>query len=145
MKTWPSRDSILEMCVACGERHGLDEKTRPGGMLGSWGWDKTRDSLSHDISLNYLKKTSHNIAKQQTKLQAIVMNWKHWCSISSSCVFYRSSQVQHLAGEIGGEGRHLEWGALRAWVRHVVVESSGNGDFMIYNGHATNDELASGF
>jgi len=28
MKTWPSRDSILEMCVACGERNGLEEKAK---------------------------------------------------------------------------------------------------------------------
>ncbi|OLQ13632.1 hypothetical protein AK812_SmicGene2272 [Symbiodinium microadriaticum] len=27
-KTWPSRDSILDMCVACAEKHGLEDKAK---------------------------------------------------------------------------------------------------------------------
>jgi len=28
MKTWPSRDSILDMCIACAEKHGLEDKAK---------------------------------------------------------------------------------------------------------------------
>ncbi|CAJ1355966.1 unnamed protein product [Effrenium voratum] len=33
IKTWPSRDRILEMMVECAEKHGLEEKTKLGTSL----------------------------------------------------------------------------------------------------------------
>ena len=141
MKTWPSRDSILEMCVACGERHGLDEKTRPG-MLASWGWDKTCDSLSHDISLNYWKNSRKHHRISQNKQNYRLSRWIEHIDVPCHQVVC-FSQVQHLAGEIGGEGRHLEWGALCA----LATRCRNRVEMVISwcNGYATNDELASGF
>ena len=34
-KTWPSRDSILDMCVACAEKHGLEDKAKLLGLKSS--------------------------------------------------------------------------------------------------------------
>ena len=57
MKTWPSRDSILEMCVACGERNGLEEKAKCLGKTGILG---LRDDalMKGWMNVNYLGRRS---------------------------------------------------------------------------------------